>query len=86
MKSFLFLSLFMIIICSPFGLERRQKLLERIEKIKKCVSEIGTESLKSILNNEIDLTIENILRGNKVSLTHEDLEILKECRRKSIFA
>jgi hypothetical protein len=64
MKSYLFLFLFSIIICSPFGLERKQKLLQRIEKIKDCINENGTESLKNLIKEKDYITINYLLNNN----------------------
>ncbi len=81
MKSILFIALLALIICSPYGIERRQKIKERNEKIKKCVNENGSESLKNLINNYDGISMDDFVKKN--DLTENDLEIYKDCRRKS---
>ena len=85
MKTILFIILISFIINSPYGIERLQKFKERMEKIKKCVNINGSESLKKVLNEFKGVSIEKFLIDNEISLNYEDLELVKECRRNTIY-
>ena len=83
MKYILFLVLLTFIICSPFGIERRQKMKEKMDKLKTCVKEGGSESLKKLVLDYEGFSIDDYVRKNEISLTIEDLELYKDCRKKS---
>ena len=85
MKTILFLILISLIANSPYGIERLQKFKERMEKIKKCVNINGSESLKKVLNEFNGVSIEKFLIDNEISLSSEDLELVKDCRRNTIY-
>ena len=86
MKSILFIILFSLIICSPFGIERLQKLKEKLEKIKKCVNEKGSVSLKNLFNEFNGVSIDKFLKDNEYNLSNDDLELIVDCRKKTIYS
>ena len=85
MKTILILLLISLVASSPYGIERLQKLKERMEKIKKCVDKEGSQTLKKVLNEFNGVSIEKFLIDNKINLNYEDLELVKDCRKKTIY-
>ena len=83
---FLILALISLVVNSPYGVERLQKNKERMEKIKKCVNENGSETLKKALNEFEGFSIDKFLIDNGISLNSQDLELVKDCRKKTIYA
>ena len=86
MKTILFLILITLIVSSPYGIERLQKSKEKLEKIKKCVEKDGSETLKKVLNEFKGVSIEKFLIDNEITLNFDDLELVKDCRRKTVYA
>ena len=88
MKTFLLLILFACITSQLSSgkhsiiEEVKKRRQERNEKIISCINEKGSENLKRIFNENKSQKLGIILRENKESVTHEDRNVFKECRRK----
>ncbi len=85
MKYILLLSILTLIVCqsSEDGIGRlSRKSRERLERIKSCVNENGSEELKNVVNVKKDIGIKSLQEN--VDLTEDDIDVYKECRHKAI--
>ena len=84
---FLYLIICSYIFCSPNSnefntLEANKKRKEQIENLYKCLNELATDNFKQIVNENKGKKFGEILKSHKVSLTKQDKDAIKECRKK----
>ena len=83
MRVILFILFFSLILCFPTQ-DRKDKLKEQKEKVFECLNELATESFARIINENKDQKLSNILKKHRVSLTKQDKDAIKECRKRII--
>ena len=59
----------------------KEKRKQLFDKLFECLNDLGTESFKKIINENKDQKILDILKNHKVSLTNQDKNTIKECRK-----
>ena len=58
--------------------EKRKQLLD---KLFECLNDLGTESFKKIINENKEIKILDILKNHKITLSNQDKNAIKECRK-----
>ena len=86
MKVILYLVLVSLILCSPNSnnyntKEQIKKRQEQKEKLFECLNEYGSEKFVKLINENENVKLGDILRKHRVSITRQDKEAIKECRR-----
>ena len=86
MKDILCLVLISLILCSPNSKnynteEQIKKRQEQKEKLLECLNEYGSENFVKLINKNENVKLGDILRKHRVSITSQDKEAIKECRR-----
>ena len=84
---FLYLIVCSYILCSPNSNEfntpeGKKKRKEQIENLYKCLNELATDNFKQIVNENKGTKFGEILKSHRVSLTKQDKDAIKECRKK----
>ena len=74
------------IFCSPISKnyntkEQIKKRQEQKEKLLECLNEYGSENFVKLINGNENVKLGDILRKHRVSVTRQDKEAIKECRR-----
>ncbi len=87
MKIFLFIILFALIITDNplliLSKERKRKNLLRLQKIKECVKEKGSQSFKKLISKfeNKNMTLGKIIKLNEDYISKDDLKIFNNCRK-----
>ena len=58
--------------------EKRKQLLD---KLFECLNDLGTETLKKIIDENKERKIIDILKNHRVSLSDKDKNAIRECRK-----
>ena len=59
----------------------KEKRKQLFDKLFECLNDLGTESLKKIINEPKDQKFFDILKNHKASLSNQDKIAIKECRK-----
>ena len=87
MKAVIYILFFSFILRSSVSVkltakERKEKKNDQINKLYECINELGTDDFKHLINENKGLKFSNILRDHRVSLTKQDKNAVKECRKR----
>ena len=87
MKAIISILLFSYIISSSISdiltpKERKEKKKEQIDHLYECLNEKGTDFFKQLINENKGIKFSTILKDHRVSLTRQDKNAVKECRKK----
>ena len=92
MKALLLIFVLTLIGCEPLknlfnttalvdGFKKRRITLH--ETIVECINEKGSDALKKIAKENVDVTLGKLLKEAKNVLTKENLKVLNDCRKKA---
>ena len=85
MKAVLFILFFSFILSNitsdSINVNKKEKKKKQIDKFFECLNKLGSDSFKHIINEKKDEKFANILKDHRVSLTQQDKNAIKECRK-----
>ena len=65
--------------------EIKEKRKEQFDKLFQCLNDLATEYFKQIINENKSQKFLSFLRENGVSLSKQDKDAIKECRKQIFF-
>ena len=86
MKAVLFIILIHLVLPFPnsnnINIENlKEKRKQLFDKFFKCLNDLGTETLKKIIDENKERKIIDILKNHRVSLSDKDKNAIRECRK-----
>ena len=78
-------------MCSPNSknyntAEQLRKRQEQKEQLFECLNEYGSENFIKLINENENVKLGDILKKHRVSVTRQDKEAIKECRRQILLS